>query len=298
MTCDSKHIVCGLLNKKLAVYDRQSLDLQRNLTGHTDHIWSVDMTPDLIISGSWDASVKLWNRKSLTLADTYTHPDQREISGVKFNIQGDLVYVSCLSGALTVLKVSDNKFTMLKSINCQKDPGEIYSLAVDENILVTGHTLTTTSVLIWNIEDDNVLQDYSIGDNNSDSIIWNIHLASPLALICRDNDTLDIYHLESKSCLKSLKHESKVLNAILHKDVIIVGCQYGLLVFWHLPTALQADEILLDINHSSCLKVLNEHSGAISHIYVDKDELITDDYDGVVIIRNLRTHSEIKKLLF
>lgn len=121
-------------------------------------------------------------------------------------------------------------------------------------------------------------------------------MAYPLALICRDNETLDIYHLESKSCLKSLKHESKVLNAVLHKNVIIVGCQYGLLVFWHLQKALKADSIVLDINHSSCLKILNEHSGAISHIYVDKNELITDDYDGVVMIRNLKTHSEIKEL--
>ena len=78
--------------------------------------------------------------------------------------------------------------------------------------------------------------------------------------------------------------------------MIIVGCQYGLLVFWHLELALKADSIMLDINHQSCLKILNEHSGAISHIHIDKDELITDDYDGVVIIRNLRSHSEIKKI--
>ena len=185
---------------------------------------------------------------------------------------------------------------MANSINCQKDPGEIYSLAVDENLLLTGHTLSTTSVMVWNIESDNLIQDYVMGENNSDSIIWNLHLAFPLALVCRDNETLDVYHLESKSCLKSLRHESKVLNATLYKDVIIVGCQYGLLVFWHLQEALRADSIVLDINHSSCLKILNEHSGAISHIYVDKDELITDDYDGVVIIRNIRSHSEIKKL--
>ena len=70
MTCDSKHIVCGLLNKKLAVYDRKSLDLVKNLIGHTDHIWSVDMTNDFIVSGSWDASVKLWSRSTLNLGKT------------------------------------------------------------------------------------------------------------------------------------------------------------------------------------------------------------------------------------
>ena len=103
MTCDSKHIVCGLLNKKLAVYDRQSLDLVKNLPGHSDHIWSVDMTKDLIISGSWDASVKLWSRAKMDLSDTYFHPDRREISGVKFNKDGTLVYITCLSGTYNFL---------------------------------------------------------------------------------------------------------------------------------------------------------------------------------------------------
>ena len=32
----------------------------------------------------------------------------------------------------------------------------------------------------------------------------------PLALICRDNENLDIYNLGAAECVKSLKHESKV----------------------------------------------------------------------------------------
>ena len=88
------------------------------------------------------------------LADIFVHPDQREVSGVKFSTDGTLVYVSCLSGALTILKLDENtnKMAMIKSISCQKDFGEIYSLAVDDNLLLTGHTLTTTSVLVWNLQ--------------------------------------------------------------------------------------------------------------------------------------------------
>ena len=199
MTCDSKNIVCGLLNKKLAVYDRESLKLVEMLNGHNDHIWSVDMTPSYIVSGSWDFSVILWKRSNLNILDVYSHPDHREISGVKFNSEGNLVYVSCLSGALSILKIDLNneKFEFVKSINCQKDPGEIYSLAVDDTFLLTGHTLNTTCVQIWNIQGEELLQNHTIREENSESIIWNLHLAYPLALVCRDNEILDIYHLVS-----------------------------------------------------------------------------------------------------
>ena len=72
-----------------------------------------------------------------------------------------------------------------------------------------------------------------------------------------------------------------------------MDCWY---IFWQLQKALEADQLVLDLNHKSCLKISKEHSRAISHIYIDKEDLITDNYDGVVMIRNLKTHSEIKDL--
>ena len=178
------------------------------------------MTSSYIVSGSWDFSVILWKRSSLNILDVYSHPDHREISGVKFNAEGNLVYVSCLSGALSILKIdmTHDKFEFVKSINCQKDPGEIYSLAVDETFLLTGHTLNTTCVQIWNIQGEELHQNHTIREENSESIIWNLHLAYPLALVCRDNEILDIYHLVSfnltKNTLKILIYPFRIAKVV------------------------------------------------------------------------------------
>ena len=48
------------------------------------------------------------------------------------------------------------------------------------------------------------------------------------------------------------------------------------------------------MNHSQL--VVYEHSAAISNIHVDSQELITDDYDGIVILRNLRTYRSFAKI--
>ena len=37
-----------------------------------------------------------------------------------------------------------------------------------------------------------------------------------------------------------------------------------------------------------------EHSAAISNIYVDTEELITDDYDGLVILRLIEKHIYVR----
>ena len=42
--------------------------------------------------------------------------------------------------------------------------------------------------------------------------------------------------------------------------------------------------------------VVYEHSAAVSNIHIDNMELITDDYDGVVILRNLRTYKRFNKM--
>jgi hypothetical protein len=47
------------LNKVINVYSRRTLKLVRQLFGHTDHVWSIDLNNKLIVSGSWDASVKV-----------------------------------------------------------------------------------------------------------------------------------------------------------------------------------------------------------------------------------------------
>ena len=74
MVCDQDQIVVGLLNKTIEVYERSSLvkvtsdnkkiSLRSNginriqvrtLWGHDDHVWSIDMNKEYIVSGSWDS---------------------------------------------------------------------------------------------------------------------------------------------------------------------------------------------------------------------------------------------------
>ena len=297
MVVDNIAIACGLLNKTVNVYDRKTLGLNLQLSGHADHIWCIDMSSKYICTGSWDASVIIWSRDNGEKVYTFDHPDNKEISGVK--IIGTKVYVSSLSGAIAVLEEleepTDNElFTLEILVPSRTDLGEIYSMAADEQFLLTGHTYASTSLQLWSIVD--VKSKLIIRENTSESIIWNLQLAYPLALVCRDNEVLDIYHLETQNSLKSLKHQSKVLNAALFRGIIVVGCQYGLMAFWNLHQALQAKEEVIDINHPSCIKILTEHSGAISNVHIDNDELITDDYDGIVMLRKMKTHSYLKNI--
>jgi len=291
MVCDRDQVVVGLLNKSIEVYDRQSLKLVRTLSGHGDHVWSIDMNREFIVSGSWDSSVRIWNRSDGRLLFLYTHPHGREISGV--SISGNRILVTSLAGSLNVIERQGRETFVVKRFFPESQGlGEIYSLACDNNFIITGHTSTNSAFKLWRADDFEVVK--VIKEESSESIIWNIHLCHPLALICRDNELLDMYNLDTASCLKSLKHESKVLCATIHEGKIIVGCQYGLLVFWDIVQVLGMERKVIGQHHATA--VLYEHSAAISNIHVDSTELITDDYDGIVILRNLRSYRRFGRM--
>jgi hypothetical protein len=74
----------------------------------------------------------------------------------------------------------------------------------------------------------------------------------------------------------------------------VVGCQYGNLVFWNLESVLESSKPILDME-SDALWCLNEHSAAIGSVLVDDDEVISCDYDGIVVLRN---HKQLKELNF
>ena len=80
MVVDDNSIAVGLLNKVANLYDRQTLQLVHSMTGHTDHIWSIDMNKKYVVTGSWDATVTLWDRKQGTKEYYFRHPHEREIS--------------------------------------------------------------------------------------------------------------------------------------------------------------------------------------------------------------------------
>ena len=141
----------------MQVFDRNSLVKVRTLWGHDDHVWSIDMNQEYIVSGSWDSSVRIWDRTEGRLLFLYSHPHGREISGVK--ICRDMILVTSLAGSLNVLKrVGRGAFVVEKFFSGCMELGEIYSLACDTNHLITGHTLTSSAFKVWSTEDFEVVK--------------------------------------------------------------------------------------------------------------------------------------------
>ncbi len=69
---DGKHLVAGYNNGSVRIWDITTGKMERELTGHTNVVWSVAYSPSgkTIISGSADKTIKYWNAESGKLIRT------------------------------------------------------------------------------------------------------------------------------------------------------------------------------------------------------------------------------------
>ena len=58
-------------------------------------------------------------------------------------------------------------FQLVRTVSCSKDQGEIYSLAVDEKYLLTGHTQTATCIQLWTIDGEDIIPTSEVGSTMS-----------------------------------------------------------------------------------------------------------------------------------
>eukprot|EP01104_Vermistella_antarctica_P008506 TRINITY_DN212_c0_g5_i5.p1 TRINITY_DN212_c0_g5~~TRINITY_DN212_c0_g5_i5.p1 ORF type:complete len:1247 (-),score=410.29 TRINITY_DN212_c0_g5_i5:2155-5895(-) len=91
---DEKSVVIGSWDNSLYIY---SIDYGRvldNLCAHDDAVSCIDMTDDLLVSGSWDSTIKVWQRRRSGLSKTPVldlFDCETEVRTVALNYAGTLL---------------------------------------------------------------------------------------------------------------------------------------------------------------------------------------------------------------
>ena len=161
----------------------------KNWTGSDElSLWSSEAREKIIASKKQDVP-PIWYES--TLRQWYFPHDLIDLWAVIFTVKihKGRIYISSISGAIAVLSESHEPgcaFDLEKLLPSQEDLGEIYSMDVDDNYILTGHTYASTSLQLWNLADVTPIK--VIRENTSESIVWNLFLAFPLTLVCRDNE--------------------------------------------------------------------------------------------------------------
>ncbi|MEA5622991.1 WD40 repeat domain-containing protein [Nostoc sp. UHCC 0251] len=273
----------------------QHIVLSHTLTGHSEKVTSVIISPDSesLVSGCADKTIKVWNLKSGKLIRTLTE-DLGEISSVAISPDGHYLAVGSCQHPRSNVKVWNlNSDKLLHTLLGHQKPVNCIAISPDGQILASG----SNKIKIWNLHKGDrictlwhsfavnaaaISPDGTIlasGSSDNKIRLWNPRTGDPLrtlnghlggvksVIISPDGEilfsgstdkTIKIWHLATGKVLHTLTgHLEEVRSLAVSPDgeILFSGSADKTIKIWHLRTG-------------ELLQTITEHSEAVNSIAI------------------------------
>lgn len=136
---------CNAISKLNQPYKRLSPPCK-----HNDLVRVIDLSPHWIVSGSWDASIKLWNRKNGTLLASYV-TEEGPISGIHLNESNKHILFSARSGKVKKLLITQEECLVLSDLFEMNHGDCIIDISIDDQYLLSGGS--DAKLILWNFDE-------------------------------------------------------------------------------------------------------------------------------------------------
>ena len=221
-------------NKTVKPKKAAQRDSIRILKGHGGNVSSVAITSDgkLIVSGSGDTSVRVWETSSgkcLSVLEGHT----KFISGVAITSDGKLIVSGSEDGTVRVWETSSGKCLSVLRSGAYGSPLSLRGVAItsNEKLIVSG---SPHLILIWETFSGNRLA--NLGDYTDTT--WGVAITSDGRLVVSGsgNGTVRIWETSSGKCLSILKGHTRFARSVAitsNGKLIVSGSEDGTVRVWN-----------------------------------------------------------------
>jgi len=234
------------------------LKLKSTLKDHSDHVNCLTRYNDLLVSGSHDKTIKLWNGKGECVSTIKANYSVYSLTVLKDMIisggDGDIIqYWNASTG------------NCIKSIKAHRR--NLYSLITINNLLYSDDDDT---IMVWN-EDGECIG--IIGEAHSNYVYCFIEYKGMLISGSYDR-TIKYWSLSSYDCIMTLKGHSDAVRclAVYADNYLLSGSWDGTMKMWDVYDGVD-----------SCIQTF-KHEGSVRSILVVDMFIISSDYHGKIYI--------------
>ena len=250
--------------------------IHKTLTGHQGKISSMlILNNGMIVSGSWDKTIKVWNPKDLTNCSYTLEGHTGCITSLQLLLNGHVVS----SSADDELKVwdLDKNCGILKTVRAGQYG--VYSLLVlRDGSIVSGSGWYHKSIKIWDFN-FNCLH---IINGHQDSISSLIELNGKLASGSKDK-TIKIWDLNSNfECLCTLNdHFGSINSLIKDKEGRLISCSQDKTI-----------KIWDPLNQFNCITTLNHSTESL--LLLSDGKIVSGEEKSIIITNPFENYTSIK----
>jgi WD40 repeat protein len=258
---------------------------ERNrLLGHGSLVRSVSISNDgkTIVSGSWDYTIKVWNRETGELIRTLTGHNNYVNS---VSISNDSKTIVSGSGDNTI-KVWNLETPDAEPLTLTGHNGPVISVSIsnDSKTIVSGSADNT--IKVWNLETGELIRTLT-GHNGSVNSV-SISNDSKTIVSGSDDYTIKVWNLETGAEIRTLTgHQNWVKSVSISNDskTIVSGSSDFTIKVWNLETGKE-------------ISTLKGHKGQVWSVSISNDSktIVSGSEDSTIKVWNLQTGEEIRTL--
>ena len=270
-----KKVVFGGSNGRIGVYSKEGQFVYLQGNEHSNRVRRLKTLPHVhfFASCSWDSSIKLWDKKSLSyIGDFSIQRNNVSVNALEL-IDNETIVGGYSDGHIIIWHITfnnnSNTLVQTQPIKILNTPSMVLSLKVlPKNFLASGHE--DGRVVIWNLTD---YQNFTIFKGNYESI-WDIELIDEVsfAMACSNHRILVKNFITGELIHNLTGHSNKVISLKLlpsASNLLASGSWDDTIIIW-------------DLNSGQLKTVLRSHQSSVYALDVydkEKDILVSGSFD-------------------
>jgi F-box and WD-40 domain protein 1/11 len=249
----------------IIIWDRNTRQILHILNGHTDNVTCLQSNNKVIISGSKDETVRIWDIESGELLNTLKHKSTVRL--LRFN--DNIIVALLIDSTIAIYHIKSPKAVKLqKMLNDANgfvlDLSEKYIISNDDN-----------KIKVWNTSD----YQFFCGLDGHEGIVRCLHHCNSLTVSGSEDKTIRLWNIERLECLRVLKgHELPVLSLRFDNKRIASGDLSGVIKVWDLSAALDSQ------SNNVCITTLKENNSILWDIHINPFQIVSFSWDHSIVI--------------
>lgn len=281
---DTQLIISGSYDDTVCLWNwKLQDDVICQLEGHQEAITSVAFSPNsqLLVSSSWDNTIRLWNLQGNTIAQLQGH--EGVVTSVAFSPNGQLIVSGSEDNTVRLWDLDGNlirKFQgmegVVTSIAFSPD-GELIASSSGANIVSGG----TSVICLWNLQGDLITEPFWGHDGNVSSVAFSpdgkLIASGGSSTFCMNDNTIRLWSLDGTVVGELNGHEESVTSVAFSPDgkLIASGSEDQTVRLW-------------DLDGNSVRQPFHGHEGCITSISFSPDgqTIVSGSEDGTIRLWN------------
>ncbi|XP_069678944.1 F-box/WD repeat-containing protein 1A isoform X4 [Periplaneta americana] len=268
---DDQKIVSGLRDNTIKIWDRNTLQCTKVLTGHTGSVLCLQYDDKVIISGSSDSTVRVWDVSSGEMVNTLIHHCEAVLH-LRFN-NGMMVTCSKDRSIAVWDMTSQTEITLRRVLVGHRAAVNVVDF--DEKYIVSASGDRT--IKVWNTSTCEFVRTL----NGHKRGIACLQYRDRLVVSGSSDNTIRLWDIECGACLRVLEgHEELVRCIRFDSKRIVSGAYDGKIKVWDLIAALDPRAPASTL----CLRTLVEHTGRVFRLQFDEFQIVSSSHDDTILI--------------